>query len=163
MNKNKLMTSLIFLVLDQVIKGLIQTYEINCVIIKNIFSIKYITNTGAAFSIMQNHSVALMVVSFVILLLVYNLSFSYKSDKLTDFSFGILYAGILGNLVDRCLFRYVRDYISIGNFPVFNLADICIVMGIVLIIYISIKGELNKKGSDSSDDKGRRRNNSKNR
>ena len=151
MNKNKLMTSLIFLVLDQVIKGLIQTYEINCVIINNIFSIKYITNTGAAFSIMQNHSVALMVVSFVILLLVYNLSF------------GILYAGILGNLVDRCLFRYVRDYISIGNFPVFNLADICIVMGIVLIIYISIKGELNKKGSDSSDNKGRRRNNSKNR
>ena len=163
MNKNKLITAIIALIIDQVVKGLIQTYEVKCVIIKNIFSIKYVTNTGAAFSIFSDLTVPLIVVTFAILILVYNLSFSYKSDRLTDFTFGILYGGILGNLIDRCLFRYVRDFISIGNFPVFNIADICIVVGITLVVFISFKGELKKKGSDTSDNKSRGRNNSKNR
>ena len=73
MNKNKLITAIIALIIDQVVKGLIQTYEVKCVIIKNIFSIKYVTNTGAAFSIFSDLTVPLIVVTFAILILVYNL------------------------------------------------------------------------------------------
>lgn len=163
MNKQKLFIGLFVLIIDQVLKGIIETLDKSYVIIDKVLSIKYTTNTGAAFSLFENNTFLLILVSLFILVLVYNVSFSFKSDKLTNFTFGILYGGILGNLIDRVIYGFVRDFISIGNFPVFNIADSAIVIGIILLIIISIKGEFLKKGVEKDEDKSRRRNKRKDR
>ena len=160
MNKRKFNTALVILLIDQLLKGLVQTFELKYVIIRNIFSIEYTTNTGAAFSLLKNHSTTLLVIGIITLILAYSLSFSYKENKLNDFLFGLLYAGIFGNIIDRALFGYVRDFISIGNFPVFNIADICIVVSIIMLTIVAIKNDVsNKKVSDKNENNSRREHN----
>ncbi len=163
MNKQKLFFGLVVLIIDQVLKGIISTLSETYVIIDKVFSIKYITNTGAAFSLFENNIFLLILVSLFILVLVYNVSFSFKSDKLTNLTFGLLYGGILGNLIDRVFYGFVRDFIKIGNFPIFNIADIAIVVGIILLVLISVKGEFISKRGEKDEDKGRRRDKRKNR
>lgn len=163
MNKQKLIIGLFVLIIDQILKGIIETLTKSYVIIDKVFSIKFVTNTGAAFSILENNILLLIVVSISVLILVYNLSFSFKSDKLTNITFGLLYGGILGNLIDRVFYGYVRDFISIGKFPVFNIADIAIVIGIILLVILSIKGEFLIRRGEKNEDKSRRNNKRKNR
>lgn len=163
MNKQKVFIGLFVLIIDQILKGIIETLTKSYVIIDKVFSIKYVTNTGAAFSLFENNIFMLILISLFILILVYNLSFSFKSNKINNLTFGLLYGGILGNLIDRVFHGYVRDFISIGKFPVFNIADIAIVTGIILLIFTSIKGELKSKSGDSNEDKSRRGNKAKNR
>lgn len=163
MNKQKLFVGLSVLIIDQVLKGIIETLTKSYVIIDKVFSIKYVTNTGAAFSLFENNIFVLILISLIILVLAYNLSFSFKSNKINNITFGLLYGGILGNLIDRVFYGYVRDFISIFIFPVFNIADMAIVCGIILLIITSIKGELNSKSGDKNENKSRRGNKVKNR
>ena len=163
MNKQKLFVGLSVLIIDQVLKGIIETLTKSYVIIDKVFSIKYVTNTGAAFSLFENNIFVLILISLIILVLAYNLSFSFKSNKINNITFGLLYGGILGNLIDRVFYGYVRDFISIFKFPVFNIADMAIVCGIILLIITSIKGELNSKSGDKNENKSRRGNKVKNR
>lgn len=116
MDKQKLFIGLIVLIIDQVLKGIISTLSESYVIIDKVFTIKYITNTGAAFSLFKNNIILLILISLFILVHVYNISFSFKSEKLTNLTFGLLYGGILGNLIDRVFYGYARDFIKIGNF-----------------------------------------------
>ena len=163
MNKQKLIIGLLVLIIDQVLKGIIETLTKSYVIIDKVLSIKYVTNTGAAFSLFENNIIVLILISLVILVLVYNLSFSFKSNIINNITFGLLYGGILGNLIDRVFYGYVRDFISIYKFPIFNIADIAIVTGIILLIITSIKGELNSKRGDKIENKSRRGNKVKSR
>ena len=163
MNKQKVMVGLFILIIDQLLKGILETITKSYVIIDKVLSIRFVTNTGAAFSILENNILILIIVSISVLILVYNLSFSFKSDKLTNITFGLLYGGILGNLIDRVFYGYVRDFISIGKFPIFNVADIAIVVGIILLIVISIKGEFLVRKENKNENKSRRRNTNKNR
>ena len=163
MNKQKLIIGLLVLIIDQVLKGIIETLTKSYVIIDKVLSIKYVTNTGAAFSLFENNIIVLILISLVILVLVYNLSFSFKSNKINNITFGLLYGGILGNLIDRVFYGYVRDFISIYKFPIFNIADIAIVTGIILLIITSIKGELNSKRGDKIENKSGRENKVKSR
>ena len=75
--------------------------------------------------------------------------FSYKETKLNNISFGLIIGGILGNLIDRIFFQCVRDFIDINifNFPIFNIADIAIVFGIVLLLISSFMEEKNEHSS----------------
>ncbi len=163
MNKQKLFVGLSVLIIDQVLKGIIETLTKSYVIINKVFSIKYVTNTGAAFSLFENNIFVLILISLIILVLAYNLSFSFKSNKINNITFGLLYGGILGNLIDRVFYGYVRDFISLFKFPVFNIADMAIVCGIIILIITSIKGELNSKSGDKNENKSRRGNKAKNR
>ena len=100
----------------------------------------YHQNDGAAFSIFAGKRAFLIIITLVILVLIYSLSFTYKSNKLSNYGFGLLIGGVFSNLIDRCIFGFVRDYISLSFFnPIFNIADISIICGILIIIYITIK------------------------
>ncbi len=109
-----------------------------------VFSLNYVKNTGAAFSILQDSRELLIILSVIALvLLVMHVLKHLKSISLkTCFFIALLSAGIAGNLHERIAYGFVRDYFQLNfiNFPVFNISDIFINVGVIaLIIMILIK------------------------
>lgn len=109
-----------------------------------VFSLNYIKNTGAAFSILQDSRELLIILSMIALvLLALHVINHLKSISLkTCFFISLLSAGIAGNLHERIAYGFVRDYFQLNfiNFPVFNISDIFINIGVIaLIVIILIK------------------------
>ncbi len=109
-----------------------------------VFSLNYIKNTGAAFSILQDSRELLIILSMIALvLLAIHVIKNIKTISLKAIFFiSLLSAGIAGNLHERIVYGYVRDFFQLNfiNFPVFNISDIFINIGVIaLIILILIK------------------------
>ena len=150
MKKYKMLTiiSIIIIILDQISKVLISTtldlYEsIN--IIPNFFKLTYTRNFGAAWSIMQNKRLFLVIVTIIALIFIFYLI--YKEKKLTKFKmiyYGFLIGGIFGNFIDRISCGYVIDFLDFNifgyNFPVFNISDSFIVIGVIMILLENFVG-----------------------
>ena len=139
-----------FLFIDQFVKFLILSIlnvGEGIVVIKNFFSITLLHKTGAAFSILRSNTIFLILVSILAIFLIY--LFFIKDKKLSTINiwlYGILLGGILGNLGDRIFRGYVVDYLdfNIFNFPVFNLADVFIVISVILICISLLRSEKNE-------------------
>jgi signal peptidase II len=137
MKKNIIILSgaVIFLVIiDLIIKSLAASWSQEIQILP-FFSLVYRENIGAAWGIYIN-PILLIALNFAILILV-NFFFFKNADfrsKLSIISLALISGGACGNIIDRLFLGYVRDYISVGWWPVFNLADAYIVIGIFLII-----------------------------
>lgn len=114
-------------------------------IIKSFLSFKYTKNYGAAWSIFQNQRLVLILIGIIFLFLIIKYSQRFKNCLRNKISFGLLIGGLLGNLLDRIIFGYVRDFISLkfGSYyyPVFNIADMAIVIGVIMILIAVIKKE----------------------
>ena len=106
---------LILIVVDQITKHFLTT----------------VTNTGAAFGILKGFNILLLVISLIALAI-----FFYVKDKKIKIPLTFLIAGIVGNSIDRIIFGHVRDFINLGFFPVFNLADSFNVVGVILLIIV---------------------------
>lgn len=140
-----------FSLLDQIIKNiLINTMLIgeSISVIKNIFNITLVLNDGAAFSILKSKTLFLISTSLIVIIYIINYLKKAKNiDKIEYSMYGILLGGIIGNLIDRILYKSVIDYLDFKIFtyspPIFNLADICIVVSIILIAILVFKGEKN--------------------
>ena len=134
--------TVLVLCLDQLIKYYINRFmEINTElkVIPNFFSIFYVRNKGAAFSILENYSFLIVIISVVFLVVLdLYIKKEKKFDKLSIISLGMIMGGIFGNLLDRIIYHSVIDYLSFTifnySFPIFNLADICITVGVFLLI-----------------------------
>ena len=117
-------------------------------IIKNVFELMYVKNTGAAWGILDNN---LPILIFISMAALYFLNSYVKKEekfsRLMILSYGFLFGGITGNLVDRIFRGYVVDFIHIYifnySYPVFNIADTFIVVGIILMLIEVIRGEVN--------------------
>lgn len=120
-------------------------------LIDNFFKITYIKNFGAGFSILQNQTIFLVVITVIALCVVtYLLIKSKNSESLNRICYLLIIGGAIGNLIDRFSYGYVVDFLDFYifgyNFPVFNLADSFITIGCFLLI-ISIILE-NKRGKN---------------
>lgn len=109
-----------------------------------IITLNYIKNTGAAFSILKDSREILIILSVtaLVLILLYIIKHIKSLSMKSIFFIALLSAGIAGNLHERIAFGYVRDFFQLNfvNFPVFNIADIFINIGVIaLIIMILIK------------------------
>ena len=143
--------SIIFLIIDQITKILVVNSLVpgeNIEIIKNIFSIIYTNNTGAAFSILLGKRIFLIVVAILIIgILLYYIKKNKVDGKLNIIAFSLIIGGSLGNLIDRIVRGYVVDFISIKlgsyNFPIFNIADTLIVVGVFLLLIGNTGGNKN--------------------
>ncbi len=108
------------------------------------FQLIHIQNTGAAFGIFQNHTLALIIVDFigiaVILYLVFVLSrrWSFFDSMLVMSAIGMVIGGTIGNLIDRIRLGYVTDFINFKVWPVFNIADAATTVGVIIIAYCII-------------------------
>ena len=98
-------------------------------------------NTGAAFGLFRGQSFALTIVSLVATaaILCYAL-FIYRRFPLLDnmpnrIAIGLILGGTVGNLIDRIRFGGVTDFISVGFWPAFNIADPAITVGVILFAY----------------------------
>lgn len=100
----------------------------------------YVQNTGAAFSVLSGNTALLGAVSVVFVIAVALYRIIKKLDGfMINLSLALLFAGALGNAIDRIMYGYVVDFIAIKwfNFPVFNIADIAVVAGaIAMILYV---------------------------
>ena len=136
----------IFLIIDQLIKLIIShtLKEFQSItIIKNFFNITYVKNTGAAFSILENKSTLLIIISIIFIILLDKYIKKQKEyNTLTALSFGLIMGGIFGNLLDRIMYHSVIDFLDFNifnySFPIFNIADICITVGIMLFALITL-------------------------
>lgn len=141
--------SLLWLLLDQgskiVITCLIGLGE-SVAVIPTFFHLTYVRNTGAAWSILEGSRIFLILISFFAIALVYWFMIKDKKiEKIEEIGYGVLLGGILGNLIDRVILGYVIDFFHFMfgsySFPIFNIADIGIVIGTFIVIFIMIKEE----------------------
>jgi signal peptidase II len=97
---------------------------------------KGIKNYGASFGILQGYAAFLIIAGLIVIIICF---YYYFKDKNLRIPLSFVIAGALGNLVDRIFLGYVRDFIDLKFFPVFNLADSFNFIGVCLLIYLNIK------------------------
>lgn len=105
-----------------------------------VFNLHYIKNSGAAFSLLQNAREFLIIVSIVAVTFL----FIYVHNHIRNIHFisisfiALLCAGVMSNCHERIVLGYVRDYIQLNfiNFPIFNVADIFITIGVIALVVI---------------------------
>lgn len=151
--KNIYLIGFIVLLIDQLVKLIIKnalSLNQEVIVIKNFFSIHYLQNEGAAFSIFQNKTLFLILTALICLvILIIYIQKESNLNKISTISLGLLLAGISGNLIDRLIYKKVIDFLSFTifnyDFAVFNIADIAITTGALLLLINCIKEELTSK------------------
>ncbi len=148
MNKKIFLIVISVLILDQVSKSIISSILTNhesIIVIKDFFSLTYLQNYGVAFGILENNYIIIYIATFACAIALYKFMYSFKENKRNIIAFGLTIGGLIGNLIDRIFFGYVKDFLAfeIGNyhFPIFNISDIGVVVGVLLLMYAVIKGE----------------------
>ena len=157
MRTRSLIIAIFILIIDQIVKISIDSFlrisEL-ITVIPNFFYITKVYNDGAAWSIFDGSVAFLIIVAIVALIFLVSYQKIFQKNFRNIVAFALIYGGLLGNLVDRIVYGYVIDYIKllfgIFSFPVFNLADMAIVSGFILLIYAVLRGE-DKNGFSSKD------------
>lgn len=131
---------MIFIGIDQLIKWVIisnvKLYQL-IEVLPNVLYITHTKNTGAAFGMLKGMRVFFIIVTVAVLISVIVLILRTPAEKF-NLSWSIvcvlIISGGIGNLIDRILWAEVTDYIKVQFFPaIFNFADICVVLGVVLL------------------------------
>lgn len=111
-------------------------------LISDWFSLTYVQNRGAAFGILEGQKLFFLIIAILVLIIIIWFNFKYKPEIFIQISLGLIAGGAGGNLIDRFIYNAVIDFISIGWWPVFNIADIGIVTGsIFLIVHLLLHPE----------------------
>lgn len=140
---------LMILILDRVTKLLVMNNLIlgkRNPIINHFFSLTYTKNTGGAFSILSGNVPILIMVGIILGIgMIYTVQKNPPKNKIEVLAIGSVLGGLFGNLWDRIRYQGVIDFLDFKIFsyqyPIFNIADIAIVLGIIGIILLEIRGE----------------------
>jgi signal peptidase II len=141
---NFFLVALIVVALDQVSKFFIRA-NMNLgqsIPEEGFFRITYGTNTGGVFGLFANQAflITLTAIVGVAAILVYS-RYPLFNRVLVRIALGLLLGGAVGNLIDRIRLGEVVDFIDVGAWPVFNVADSAVVVGVILIIYYFLFGQ----------------------
>jgi signal peptidase II len=147
--------SSVIIVLDQLTKSLVRTHmqtgtdwlPQGLAWLAPYARIRYWYNSGAAFGIFQNGNLVFTILAIiVVLLIIYYFPRTERNDWWLRVAMSMQLAGAAGNLIDRLYFAHVTDFISVGNFAIFNLADASISVGVAVILFcVLIKERTEKK------------------
>ncbi|MGO4994386.1 signal peptidase II [Jeotgalibaca porci] len=130
----------LLIIIDQITKwNIVQNFELyqEKVIVPGFFSLFYIQNEGAAWGIFQGKMVFFYLVTLLVVgYLIYMFQQEKNKTKLVGISFALILSGAIGNFIDRLLNGYVVDMFRLDfiNFPIFNVADVCLTVGVVLML-----------------------------
>lgn len=132
--------AIVFILLDQLSKYLyVDVFAMPTVnVIDGILELTYVENRGAAWGLFADRQILLYIFSAVITLaiIVFYIWKYKKMGKFMRYSLALVIAGAVGNMIDRFALGYVRDMINFSfmEFPVFNVADMCITVGAVMVL-----------------------------
>lgn len=134
--------SLVIIIVDIISKLLVSNNLLlnkSITVIPNFFYLTYAHNYGGAWSIFNDSTLVITIISFiVILVIIYYLIKNKVSKTIEKIGYSLLLGGAIGNLIDRIINGYVIDfldfYIFEYDFPIFNVADIGIVVGIIVLL-----------------------------
>ena len=125
--------------LDQITKAVVMRSMVpgeSIPILQNIFHLTYVLNPGAAFGILSNQRMFLLITgAALILVTIYFYPLLKKSDACLRFGTTAILSGAVANLIDRIQTGCVVDFFDFRIWPVFNVADIAIVLGVGFMIY----------------------------
>lgn len=115
-------------------------------IIDNFLYFTYVHNYGAAWGILQGKTNLFLLIAIISAIgMVYYFINTEEKEILTRYGLVLTFAGMIGNVIDRGYFGYVRDFIDVVifgfDFAIFNIADMAIVIGVGLLIFEIILGE----------------------
>jgi len=104
-------------------------------VIPSVFHLTYVQNTGAAFGVLQGYPEVFIILSLVVAGWIIRelLRLRFRARR-TDFALAMILGGAVGNLIDRVRFGYVVDFLDFRVWPVFNVADSCISIGVGLLL-----------------------------
>lgn len=129
--------------------------------IKNFFHFTYAQNTGVAFSMLERNLIFIIVMTLIIITIMLHYIKEATHNQKETICYGMIIGGALGNLIDRICYGYVIDFLDFRifgyHFPIFNLADCMIVIGVALLIIISIIEESRGKNDNTSRRKSKNR------
>ena len=142
----------IIIFLDQYSKNLVETtlelftYWAPVPELENLFRITHVSNTGVAFGLFQNGNNVFTILAIVvsIAIIIYNSRLG-SGHKLLRLALGLQMGGALGNMIDRVRQGYVTDFMDFGPWPVWNVADLAIVSGTILLVLIMFNEERQEK------------------
>lgn len=145
--------ALFVILLDQFTKWLIVSkmqFGESIPIINNILYITSHRNSGAAWGILQGQMWLFYVITIIVVLaLIYYIQKAAKGKILLGVSLGLMLGGAIGNLIDRVVRKQVVDFIHTFifgyNFPVFNVADSSLVIGVILLMIVMLREERETK------------------
>jgi len=155
MKKKYFIITFIFFFIDLISKIIMsKILEVNesIKIIKNFFYLTLAHNNGAAFSILKDKQILLIIMTVITLFFIYKYMNKEDMNKLEGFAFSMINGGILGNLFDRIVYNHVIDFLDFKifgyDYPIFNFADTFIVIGVILLVINYFK-ELRNERSNS--------------
>lgn len=113
------------------------------VILSNVLALTNVRNDGAAWSVLSGQQWFFTVITIVALGLMGYFFWKLRNDNLYMLAISLLIAGTLGNFIDRIRLGYVVDMFEtlFMNFPIFNVADMCLTFGVIIVIIALIKDE----------------------
>ncbi len=154
LNFTFLLTTILVVILDQWSKAWIRANLApnESIPAEGFFRLTHVKNSGAIFGLFPNHTEAMIIgASIGIVLLLFIALFASRWFPLLNtwvakIALGLILGGTIGNLIDRVRFGYVTDFIDIGIWPTFNLADSSVVVSIIILLsyllYLAKSGEL---------------------
>ena len=133
-------TALIALAVDQLSKAMVRAAMVeqqSARLIPHVMNLTYVRNEGAAFGLFPGRQPVFIVTSTLVLFVI---AAFWRRTRPVQWpvvvALGLVTAGAVGNLIDRLILGYVTDFFELGflEFPVFNVADSCIVVGVAILM-----------------------------
>ena len=151
MNKKNWLLICLLVLIEQVSKLMVLRlldYHTSVQVIKNFFYLTLVKNTGASFSILSGNVPLLIVISFIAFFFIVGyINKSKNMKKIESVSYCLVLSGLLGNLIDRMFRNGVIDFLDFKifgySYPIFNIADIFIVCGIFILIFLEFSSDKN--------------------
>jgi signal peptidase II len=130
------------IILDQLSKWAIKTYLVvgqSVPLAKGFLSLTYVQNQGAAFGMLQGKTIFLLICAVTVLATVIIMNWRRSLPPAWQALTGLVAGGAAGNLIDRLGQGYVVDFLDLGWWPVFNVADSALCCAIVFILILSLR------------------------
>lgn len=150
------LTALLVVAADQLSKSWIRSNlgSDSSLLETGFFRLIHVHNTGSAFGLFQDQTLLLIIVAFIGIAVLLFLGlfrhrrFPFLATMPAKLFLGLVLGGTVGNLIDRLRYGYVTDFVAIGRWPAFNIADSAVVVGAILLAYLLIRSAKDSEHSD---------------
>lgn len=143
-DKITILMIIILIMIDQITKiYMINLHGNSVIVIEGILQLSYAKNTGIAFGLADKNLISIIITDMIVIFILLRFLILQRDNinKATRISLILILAGGISNLIDRIVYKGVIDFIDISqrieHFPIFNIADIFIIIGFIMFVIVS--------------------------